>query len=273
MAEIDVVSDDEVAIILEDIANCYGYDFTEYSKASIKRRINRLCLLDKHKSFAALRHIILKNNNYLNRFVEEITVNVTEMFRDPGYYKVLREEIIPQLALNSHIKIWFAGCATGEEVYSLAIILYELGLIHKCMLYATDINPTVLQKAKSGIFPISQMKLYSENYMACGGKNDFSSYYTANYDCVVLRDDLKLNTIFAAHNLVTDSSFNEFQLIICRNVLIYFNKSLQDYVLNLIDNSLEKFGYLALGSKETIRFSSLDNRYKQIRNEKIWRKN
>jgi chemotaxis protein methyltransferase CheR len=272
MLQIDIINDDEVTIILEDVANRYGYDFTEYSKASIKRRINRLCLLDKHKSFAELRYKILNENNYLDRFVEQITVNVTEMFRDPSYYKVLRKEILPQLAESSHIKIWLAGCSTGEEVYSLAIILQELGLIHKCMLYATDINPTVLQKAKSGVFPISEMKLYSENYMASGGKNDFSNYYTANYDRVILREDLKLNTIFATHNLVTDSSFNEFQLIICRNVLIYFNKDLQDKVLNLFDASLEISGYLVLGSKETIRFSTLDNRYQQIQKEKIWKK-
>lgn len=272
MLEIDVINDNEVNLILEDVANLYGYDFTEYSKASIKRRINRLCVLDKHKSFAELRYKILNDNDYLERFVEEVTVNVTEMFRDPSFYKVLREEILPQLAKNSHIKIWLAGCATGEEVYSLAIILHELGMTQKCMLYATDINPTVLQKAKIGVFPISEMKLYSENYIASGGKNDFSSYYTANYDHVIFHNDLKLNTIFATHNLVTDSSFNEFQLVICRNVLIYFNKNLQDKVLNLFDASLENSGYLVLGSKETIRFSALEERYQQIQKEKIWRK-
>ena len=272
MLEIDVINDAEIDIILEDVANNYGYDFTDYSKASIKRRINRLCLLDKHKSFAELRYKILNDSNYLDRFVEEITVNVTEMFRDPNYYRVLRDEIIPELAKNSHIKIWLAGCATGEEVYSLAIILHEAGLIHKSMLYATDINPTVLEKAKRAVFPISQMKLYSENYIASGGLNDFSSYYTANYDHVILHEDLKINTIFATHNLVTDSSFNEFQLIICRNVLIYFNKKLQDNVLNLFDDSLENLGYLALGSKETIKFSVISDRYNQIQKEKVWRK-
>lgn len=273
MLEIDIINDDEVNIILKDVANNYGYDFTDYSKASIKRRLNRLCSIDKHKSFAELRYKILNDSNYLDRFVEEITVNVTEMFRDPGYYRVLREEIIPQLAKNSHIKIWLAGCSTGEEVYSLAIILLEAGLMEKSLLYATDINPTVLEKAKSGVFPISQMKLYSENYISSGGKNDFSSYYTANYNHVMLRDDLKANSIFATHNLVTDSSFNEFQLVICRNVLIYFNKDLQENVLKLFDDSLEVSGYLVLGNKETIRFSNLAERYTQIQKEKIWRKN
>ena len=272
MLDIDVINDLEVDIILEDVASNYGYDFTDYSKASIKRRVNRLCLIDKHKSFAELRYKILNDSDYLDRFVEEITVNVTEMFRDPGYYRVLRDEIIPQLDKNSHIKIWLAGCSTGEEVYSLAIILLEAGLTHKSMLYATDINPTVLNKAKSGVFPISQMKLYSENYIASGGKNDFSSYYTANYNHVILRDDLKINTIFATHNLVTDSSFNEFQLIVCRNVLIYFNKNLQENVLTLFDDSLEDLGYLVLGNKETIRFSKLGERYAQIQKEKIWKK-
>ena len=272
MLDIDLINDIEVDIILEDVASNYGYDFTDYSKASIKRRVNRLCLLDKHKSFTELHYKILNDSNYLDRFVEEITVNVTEMFRDPSYYRVLRDEIIPQLAKNSHIKIWLAGCSTGEEVYSLAIILLEAGLTHKSMLYATDINPTVLNKAKSGVFPISQMKLYSENYVASGGKKDFNSYYTKNYNHVILHDDLKINTIFATHNLVTDSSFNEFQLIICRNVLIYFNKNLQENVLTLFDDSLEDLGYLVLGNKETIRFSKLGERYAQIQKEKIWKK-
>jgi chemotaxis protein methyltransferase CheR len=272
MLEIDLVNDDEVNIILEDVANNYGYDFTDYSKASIKRRLNRLCLIDKHKNFAAFRFKILNDPNYLDRFVEEITVNVTEMFRDPSYYRVLRNEIIPQLAKNAHIKIWLAGCSTGEEVYSLAIILLEAGLIHKSMLYATDINPTVLAKAKSGVFPISQIKLYADNYIASGGENDFSSYYSTNYNQVMLRDDLKTNTLFVTHNLVTDRSFNEFQLIICRNVLIYFNKNLQENVLTLFDDSLEDLGYLVLGNKETIRFSRLGPRYTQIQKEKIWRK-
>ncbi|MEO5911519.1 MAG: protein-glutamate O-methyltransferase CheR [Pelobium sp.] len=272
MIELNVVKDENLEILLNDIATKYGYDFTDYSKTSIKRRINRLCLLDKFKSFAELRFRILNDEDYLNRFVEEVTVNVTEMFRDPSFYKALREQIIPQLGTHPHIRIWMAGCATGEEVYSISILLHEAKLAHKAVLYATDINPAVLESAQKGIFPISQMKLYSENYINSGGRKDFSNYYSANYDYARFSDNLKANMIFSTHNLVSDRSFNEFQLIICRNVLIYFNKDLQDKVLNLFDDSIENLGYLALGSKETIRFSDLSKKYTQIENEKIWRK-
>ena len=268
----DLINEDELQILLLDVAKKYGYDFTEYSMASLKRRVNRLCLIDKHKSFAELRYKILNNEEYLSRFVEEITVNVTEMFRDPGFYKALKETIIPELASNSHLKIWLAGCSTGEEVYSLSILLHEAGLIHKTLLYATDINPSVLEVAKKGIYAIADMKLYSENYIASGGIKDFSTYYSANYDHIKLIDELKLNIVFATHNLVADRSFNEFQLIICRNVLIYFNKDLQEKVLTLFDDSLEILAFLALGSKETIRFSNLELKYTQIGREKIWRK-
>ena len=268
----DLIKQDELLILLLDIAQKYGYDFTEYSMASLQRRVNRLCLIDKHKSFAELRYRILNDEEYLSRFIEEITVNVTEMFRDPSFYKALRETIIPELATHSHLKIWLAGCSTGEEVYSLSILLHEAGLLHKTLLYATDINPSVLEVAKKGIYTISDMKLYSENYINSGGHHDFSSYYTAIYDHIKLIDALKINTVFATHNLVADRSFNEFQLIICRNVLIYFNKDLQEKVFNLFDDSLENLAFLALGSKETIRFSDLQPKYSRMGREKIWRK-
>jgi chemotaxis protein methyltransferase CheR len=194
------------------------------------------------------------------------------MFRDPHFYTELREEIIPQLGVHPFIRIWLAGCSTGEEIYSISILLHEAKLAHKAVLYATDINPTVLNKAKSGVYPISQMQLYSENYINSGGKENFSNYYTANYEHARFVDKLRENMIFSTHNLVSDRSFNEFQLILCRNVLIYFDKNLQDKVFNLFDGSLENLGYLALGSKETIRFSHLSDRYKQEGKEKIWRK-
>ncbi len=272
MLEIDLIKENDLDTLLNDVADRYGYDFTQYSKASIKRRINRLCLLDKFKSFAELRYRILNDQDYLRRFVEEITVNVTEMFRDPIFYQTLREQVIPQLGTNPHIRVWLAGCSTGEEVYSIAILLKEANLSHKAILYATDINPGVLEKAKKGIYPIGQMKLYSENYINSGGKQDFSSYYSAGYDHVRFNDGLKSNMIFSTHNLVSDRSFNEFQLIICRNVMIYFDKDLQEKVFKLFDDSLEHLGYLALGSKETLRFSELNKTYKQVEKEKIWRK-
>lgn len=272
MMATDIVGDEDLEDLLIEVANVYGYDFTEYSKASIKRRINRICAIDKHKSYAELRYKVLNDQSYLSRFIEEVTVNVTEMFRDPNFYEALRDTIIPQLGVNPFIKIWLAGCSTGEEVYSISILLHEAKLAHKAIIYATDINPKVLDKAKKGVFAINQMKLYTENYHNSGGKEDFSSYYSANYDHVGFKEYLRKNVIFSTHNLVSDRSFNEFQLIICRNVLIYFDKNLQDKVFNLFDGSLESLGYLALGSKETIRFSNLNDTYKQVEKEKIWKK-
>ncbi|MFD2598818.1 CheR family methyltransferase [Sphingobacterium corticis] len=272
MIEPAIVKDEELDVLLKDIAVRYGYDFTLYSKASLKRRINRICVMDNFYSFAELRYQLMNHPEYLQRFVEEITVNVTEMYRDPLFYKNLREEVIPQLATNPFIRIWVAGCATGEEVYSLAILLQEANLYHRSLIYATDINPTVLEKAKQGVFSIRHMKQYSENYNLSGGARELSSYYRANYDVVKFDDKLKQRVVFSTHNLVSDASFNEFQLILCRNVLIYFEKELQNRVFNLFDNSLDKLGYLALGSKESIRFSNLESTYKRLGTEKIWRK-
>lgn len=267
-----MIKDEELDILLNDLLELYGYDFTDYAKASLKRRINRLLTLDQFPSFAELRFRIKSDEDYLKRFVEEITVNVTEMFRDPSFYLALRTSVLPLLATYPLIRIWFAGCATGEEVYSVAILLQEAGLLQKSLLYATDINPNVLEKAKEGIFPLVNMKQYSENYILAGGKADFSSYYTSRYGNALFNQNLKTKMVFATHNLVSDRSFNEFQLILCRNVMIYFEKQLQDQVLQLLDQSLESLGFLALGAKETLRYSPISGSYTQIDNEKIWRK-
>ena len=267
-----IIDDAEVEILLTDLLEIYGYDFTGYSRASLKRRVNRLFSLDKFPSFAEFRYHLRTEPSYLQRFVEEITVNVTEMFRDPSFYKTLKTEVLPALGTYPFIRIWMAGCATGEEVYSMAILLQEANLLHKSLLYATDLNPDVLEKARNGMFPLSQMKQYSENYILSGGERDFSSYYTANYNLAKFDDRLKTKMIFSMHNLVSDGSFNEFQLILCRNVLIYFDKDLQSRVFNLFDGSLQSLGYLALGSKETLRFSSISNKFKQTGADKIWRK-
>jgi len=266
------VKDEEIDILLDDIWNIYGYNFKSYAKASIRRRINRLYSLDKFPSFAEFRFRLSKDENYLRRFIEEITVNVTEMFRDPSFYASLKQQVFPVLATYPFIRIWHAGCSTGEEVYSMAICLKEAGLLHKSILYATDINPLVVQKAASGIFPMSRMKQYSENYIASQGKEDFSSYYTASYAHAIFDKTLSKHMVFSTHNLVSESSFNQFQLIVCRNVLIYFEKDLQLSVFNLFNDSLEKLGFLALGSKETLRLSPLIAGFRQIDNEKIWRK-
>ncbi len=266
------VNDDEIEIILNDLLEIYGYDFRGYSSASLKRRINRLFLIDKFTSFAEFRYQIKTEVNYINHFIEQLTVNVTEMFRDPEFYKIIREEVLPRLGTYPFIRIWLAGCSTGEEAYSLAILLQEANLLHKSLIYATDLNPDVLQKASKGIFPLANMKRYSENYNLSGGKKEFSSYYSANYDLAKFDESLKTKMIFSTHNLVSDTSFNKFQLILCRNVLIYFDKNLQSRVFNLFDESLENLGYLALGSRETLRFTVIENKFCQLNGEKIWRK-
>jgi len=262
----------EIKVLIDDLVRDYGYDFTSYARASLRRRINRLYSVDKFPSFAEFRYKLRSDQVYLTRFIEEITVNVTEMFRDPQFYKALRQDVIPSLGTNPFIRIWHAGCSTGEEIYSMAILLKEANLLHKTLLYGTDINPAVLETARSGIFSLSQMKEYSENYNASGGTADFSTYYTAHYDRAILDKSLSEKMVFSTHNLVSDSSFNEFHLVVCRNVLIYFDQNLQERVLRLFDASMGQLSYLALGSKETLKFSGLFSRYKQVSREKIWRK-
>src|SRR5450432_432522 len=267
------IRDEELQLLLNDLIDRYGYDFTGYSEASLKRRVERFMVKDHIQDISILRAVIIKNPDYFRHLVEEMTVNVTEMLRDPLFYKAVRENVIPVLATYPFIRIWHAGCSTGEEVYSMAILLQEAGVLHKSRLYATDINPGVIEKARSGIFPANQIRKYSENYIRSGGKNDFSSYYSSNYNLAKFNESLSEKMIFATHNLVADSSFNEFQLIFCRNTLIYFNKSLQSRVLELFDHSLELLGFLALGTKESLRFSSIAPKFRQITaGQKIWRK-
>ncbi len=264
----------EIDDLLATVARRYGYDFMGYSRASMQRRIDSFFVKGRHTSFIDMKNRLLKEPAWFMYFVEEITVNVTEMFRDAGFYKTVREHLIPVLATYPFIRIWHAGCSTGEEVYSMAILLKEAGLLHKSILYATDINQAVLEKAKTGIFPAASMQQHSENYIRSGGQADFSSYYTANYSSAKFDPSLAQRMIFSTHNLVADASFNEFQLIVCRNTLIYFDRQLQERVLQLFDKSLDSLGFLALGSKESLRFSSIVGHYKQLDNkEKIWRKN
>lgn len=266
------IDDEHVEMILADALEVYGYDFTGYSRASLKRRITRLFQLDRFVSIAEFRYKIRTEISYFKRFLEEITINVTEMFRDPHFYQNLREEILPKLGTYPFIRIWIAGCSTGEEAYSVAICLKELNLLHKSLIYATDINNAVLETAAQAHIPLSKIKLYTENYIASGGVEDFSNYYSANYSLGKLNDELKSKIIFSTHNLVSDNSFNEFQLIMCRNVVIYFDRPLQNKVFELFDNSMEKFGYLALGTKETLDFSTVSKNYERVNSEKIWRK-
>lgn len=267
-----MIEERELELLINEIHDYYGYDFGGYSKASFKRRVDRLYQLDGFRTFTEFLSRVRVDEAYFRRMVEEITVNVTEMFRDPAFYNVLRNEIIPTLATKPFIRIWHAGCSTGEEVYSMAILLHEAKVLHKSLIYATDLNPVVLASAKRGVFPLKMMKQYSENYLASGGKQDFSGYYIANYGFAKFSEEFSERMVFSQHNLVSDRSFNEFDMILCRNVLIYFDKDLQERALTLFDESLAQLGYLALGTKETIKFSTLQAKYEQLRKEKIWRK-
>lgn len=268
-----MIRDEEINLLLRDILERYGYDFTAYAKASLRRRIERLMTLDRFPGFGEFRHRMKNDPTYLQRFVEQVSVNVTEMFRDPEFYRSLRKKVFPLIATYPHIRVWHAGCASGEEVFSMAIMLKEEGLLHKTLLYATDINPEALEIARNGVYRLNHMKQYSASYLAAGGKHSLSDYYVSNYDHVKMDEELMKRTIFSTHNLVSDSSFNEFHLILCRNVLIYFEKDLQNKVINLFDASLGHLCYLALGNKETLRFTDVANQYTQIENEKIWRRN
>jgi chemotaxis protein methyltransferase CheR len=265
-------NDEQIETLLSDALEVYGYDFTGYSKASLKRRILRLYALDNFVSFAEFRYKIKTEPGYFKRFLQQVTINVTEMFRDPDFYKTLRKEVLPKLGTYPFIRLWVAGCSTGEEAFSISIILKELDLLKKSLIYATDINSAVLEKAAQAIIPLSKMKQYSENYIASGGTENFSDYYSANYSLAKLHDDVKSKIIFSTHNLASENSFNEFQLILCRNVLIYFDRQLQAKIFELFDNSLENLGYLGLGSKESLDFSVLSKKYKKINGQKIWRK-
>jgi chemotaxis protein methyltransferase CheR len=267
-----MVNDNEIEILINEVSNYYGYDFSGYSKASFTRRVNRLFQMDGFENFYAFLNKVRSEPDYFQRLVEEITVNVTEMFRDPHFYKTVRDQILPVLAPKPFLRIWHAGCSTGEEVFSMAILLHEKKLLHKTLLYATDLNPMVLENKKRGMFPLQLIKLYGENYRASGGNQDFSSYFTAHYGMAKFSDELSTRMVFSQHNLVSDGSFNEFDMILCRNVLIYFDKDLQERALRLFDESLSSLGFLALGTKETIKFSSINSRFEQVEKEKIWKK-
>jgi chemotaxis protein methyltransferase CheR len=242
----------------------HGFDFSNYSAASFKRRVLRVMSLSRIGTFYDLKYAIINDKKFVAHFVQEIPVNVTEMFRDPVFFKKLDEKVLPLLASYPTIKIWHAGCSTGEEVYSLAIMLHEMELLKRCRIYATDINPAAIEKAKKGIIDLRLLKEYTQNYIKAGGTADFSSYYTARYDNAIIRKDLREKVVFSQHNLVIDGAFNEFQLICCRNVLIYFNKVLQNHVLKLFYNSLAPLGYLALGIKESLLFTDVKDRFEAI---------
>lgn len=258
-----------IAIIKEQ----YGYDFSDYAQASFQRRLNAFMSFKEIKDIYSLKYYLLNAPDIFNVFLERITVNVTSMFRNPDFFLEIKDEVLPILASYPVIRIWHAGCSTGQEVYSMCILLKEAGLLHRTNIYATDINPQNLKAARSGIMPVTEMKDYIRNYRLAGGKEEFSDYYQVQQNHVIIDKGLLNKVVFSRHNLATESSFNEFNLIMCRNVMIYFNRQLQDKVVNLFSDSLVPGGFMALGDKESliasahskafIRYSSHQKIYKK----------
>lgn len=266
------ITTQQIAELIALIEKLYGFDFSNYSKASLRRRIVRIMQLQK-LPFYDLKHQLVNKPGFFQHFLEEITVNVTEMFRDPTFYQALNNQIIPYLSSYQHSKIWCAGCSSGEEAYSLAILLNEAGLRKKAFIYGTDINTEVLNEARKGIYSLRKIKSYAENYQMAGLSGSIIDHFTVLYDAATIHNELKQNTLFSVHNLVSDSVFNEFQVISCRNVFIYFENALQERVLELFYNSLAPLGFLCLGTKETIRSESFRKKFKVInQKENIYQK-
>jgi chemotaxis protein methyltransferase CheR len=263
----------EIELLLEAIHRVHGYDFRGYALASLRRRLWHRVYGEGLQTLSGLQERILHEPGCMERLLRDLSINVTEMFRDPSFYVALRERVFPLLRTHPFIRVWQAGCSTGEEIYSLAIALREEGLLDRTRIYATDINADVLRRASSATFPLERMQRYTENYLRAGGTEAFSSYYSADGDSARFDQALGENIVLAQHNLVTDGSFNEFHLIVCRNVMIYFGSALQEEVLQLFADSMTRNGILALGRKESIRRSRHAAEYDALDEaEKIFRR-
>ncbi|MFC0470610.1 CheR family methyltransferase [Halalkalibacter kiskunsagensis] len=261
----------EIKLLLEAIYQLYGYDFRNYAYSSIKRRIWHRAQIENVKTISEFQSKVLYQPNLMKKLLGDFSINVTEMFRDPSFFEAFRAEVVPILRKLPFIRIWHAGCSSGEEVYSMAIVLHEEGIYGKTKIYATDMDEEIIERAKEGKLSLERMQLYTRNYQKAGGKKEFSEYYSVNDNEVELHPFLKSNIIFAHHNLVTDHSFNEFQMIVCRNVLIYFNKSLTNRVYDLFYDSLSDGGFLGIGSKESIQVYQLSNNFEEFNlKEKIY---
>jgi chemotaxis protein methyltransferase CheR len=272
-AQRDDVDEIELALLLEGVYRRYGFDFREYAPASLRRRVWRRVHAEGVTTISALQDKLLHDPACMERLLLDLSINVTAMFRDPTFYVAFRGNVVPLLRTYPFTRIWVAGCSTGEEVYSLAILLDEEGVYDRTRIYATDINESVLQRARAGVFPLDKMREYTENYIKAGGKRAFSEYYLAKYDGAQFQHSLVENVVFAQHNLVSDRSFNEFNVIVCRNVMIYFDRALQDRVHRLFYESLVTFGVLALGAKESIAFSPFEDRYDDLdASERLYKK-
>ncbi len=259
--------------LLDRIHSIYGYDFRDYAETSVRRRIEYYMNQRSISSVGVLETRLAADEAMFEQFLQELSITVTEMFRDPSFFKKLRNDILPRLATYPFIKIWVAGCATGQEAYSTSILLREAGLSNRSLIYATDINQNSLKKAMDGIYGLDAMQGYTENYMKAGGQESFSKYYLAKYGSAMFDKTLRDNIVFSPHNLVTDQSFNEFQLILCRNVIMYFNQGLQNKVVQLFHDSLCSFGFLALGDKESLFLNVHKGLFDEVdRKEKIYMK-
>ncbi|ACU88151.1 CheR family methyltransferase [Desulfomicrobium baculatum] len=263
----------ELRLLLEAIYLKYGYDFRNYSMAHLKRRAEYRLSLSGLGSISQLQHAVLHDENMFLIFLQDLSINVSEMFRDPPFYKALRNDILPMLGTYPSFRIWHAGCSAGQEVYSMSILLHEAGMRERGQIYATDFNRAILEQAREAAFPLAQLKDYTTKYQQAGGENSFADYYAANDQRAVLRPFLKDRIFFSEHNLVTDGVFGEMHLIVCRNVLIYFDRELQDRVVGLFVDSLCPGGFLCLGSKESLKFSKHADKFEVVREkEKIYRK-
>jgi chemotaxis protein methyltransferase CheR len=269
----DEIEDIEISLLLEAVYRRYGFDFREYAPASLRRRVWRRAGAEGVETLSALQDRLLHDPACMERLLLDLSINVTAMFRDPTFYVAFRERVVPQLRTYPFTRIWVAGCSTGEEVYSLAILLHEEELYERTRIYATDINESVLEQARAGVFPLDKMKEYTQNYLKAGGSRAFSEYYLAAYDGAQFQRSLVDNVVFAQHNLVSDRSFNEFNVVVCRNVMIYFDRALQSRVHGLFYESLAHLGVLGLGHKEAIHFSPFEDRYEELDPvEKLYRK-
>ncbi len=263
----------ELRLLMEAVYLKYSYDFRDYAGASQKRRVLQALRQLNCPTIPDLQAKVLNDPEVFMQLLQYLTIPVSEMFRDPPFFLALRQQVIPRLQTYPSLKIWIAGCSTGEEAYSLAILLREEGLLERSLIYATDINAKSLNKARQGIFALGSIKGHTANYQNAGGKQAFSEYYTAAYDTAIFDKSLRENITFADHSLATDSVFSETQLVLCRNVLIYFNKKLQDRALDLFHESLSHRGFLCLGSKESLNFSAYATRFEPlVKSERIFRK-
>lgn len=267
------VADIEIRLLVQAVHLRYGHDFRDYAFASLKRRVLQAQERMSADTISALQERVLHDPAQFAQLLQYLTVPVSEMFRDPAYFLALRRHVVPVLRTYPSLKVWVAGCSTGEEAYSLAILLQEEGLLERTILYATDINHASLEKARQGIFPLEPMQAFTRNYQRAGGLRSFSDYYTAAYGGALFDKALRQSITFADHSLATDAVFSETQLVSCRNVLIYFNRALQDRAIGLFHESLTRRGFLGLGSKETLDFSAYADRFEPVsRADRVYRK-